>query len=106
MARTPAITRHVQGHTANVLEFDLSAMATATRSITIPKAYDTNEDTRLKYIEKWYKGAVNVKFLAVQSWEVVDRIVGMKYEDFLKYAVELDEKRRFPDGSDADDTDE
>lgn len=102
--RTPAITRRIKGHTARVLCFDLTAMKTCEKAISIPKAYDSNTETRTKYVEKYFKDSVNIKFLAIQSWDVVDKLVGMKYDDFLRYAVELDENRRFPDGSDADET--
>ena len=103
MGRQAAITRNIKGVKALYTRFDLVGMKVEEHiEKTIPNTVGKTTEAVIKYLEKCYKDSVNYKFLKLEKTETVEVLVGMKLEDFLKYAVELTPDRKFPDGTAAD----
>ena len=93
----------VKGTKAIYSRFNLQTMELEQgQEMVIPAVVGRTTEAVTKYLEKAYKDAVSHKFLMLEKIEKYDVLLGMKLEDFIKYAVPLDENRRFPDGTEAD----
>lgn len=107
MARTQAVTRMVKGTKARYARFNLTSKALEEGLVTvIPASVGRTEEAVKKYLEKAYKDSTSHRFLYIEAIETYDVLMGMKLEDFVKYAVPLDENRRFPDGTETDDSED
>lgn len=87
MAREKMITRTVTQTTAEVMTIDVTTAEVQIREYTIGGTYDTNE-ILLKKLQKLLQ-TDTFKLVSINSVTVEDILLGMKEEDFIRYATVL-----------------
>lgn len=96
MARKPMVTRTFTTYVYECIAMDLNTMSVSNVLVELARIPEKKEKLELEL--KTNLEEKGLKYVAFTSEKTRDRLLGMTEQDFLKYAVELDQDTRRPIG--------
>lgn len=99
MARKPMVTRTFTTYVYECIAMDLSTMSVSNVLVELARKPEKKEKLELEL--KANLEDKGLKYVAFTSETTRDRLLGMTEQDFLRYAVELDQETRRPLGEES-----
>ena len=91
------VTRTIISTKVTALCINLETVEPYNDTFYIPGSYNITDKKLKTKAEEFYNDSASRQLVQIQSVEPEEKIYGMTEETFMKYAVELDEKRHFVD---------